>query len=528
MTTNEMKYDEKARKALLTGVSKLTNAVKSTLGPSGRNVIIETKGSPIITKDGVTVAKNINLDDQYENLGATLIREVSTKTSDMAGDGTTTATVLTEAIFREGLKSVTAGANPIDVQRGINRGAKRIAEGLTAISKQVETAEEIRQIATVSSNWDDEVGDLITDAIKRVGRDGTITIQEASSMETTLQVVEGMQFDKGFLSPHFMTDEKKGVCELTDAYILIAEMKITNLKVLLPVLEKVVGKNASLLIIAEEVSGEALSTLVVNKARGALDVCAVSAPSFGDDKKAILEDIAILTGATVVTELNGGLKSTKLTDLGRINKGVITPTSTTIVEGGGDKNAILRRKDVIRTQIDDAPKNRFLRNRLAKISDGVGIVSVGGNTESEMREKKARVEDALHATRSAIEEGILTGGGSAFIHALEWCSEYGTQMMRDDERRGMEIVADAITAPLKQMVTNSGISGDVVARDIQNYGSITYGYDVASKKYGDMFEMGIIDPTKVARSALLHASSIAGLLLTTECLIIRNDDEEVD
>lgn len=517
--SKELQFDEQARKSLLEGVSKLAAAVKTTLGPAGRNVIIETKGSPMVTKDGVTVAKNIEFTNPYENIGAQLIKEVSTKTSDIAGDGTTTATVLAEAIYKEGLKNVTAGANPIDLQRGILKGAKLISDKLLELTKPVDSVEAITQVATVSSNWDKSVGHIIGQAMKKVGRDGTITVEEANGMETTLNVVEGMQFERGYLSPHFITDEAKAVCEMKNAYILLAEMKITNLKVLLPVLEQVVKSGKSLLVIGEEVSGEALSTLVVNHTRGSLSVCAVNAPSFGDDKKAILEDIAILTGGRVITELTGGLSKVQLSDLGVVNRAVITQHDTTLVEGQGNKNKILRRKDTLRSQIEEDGKNAFLRDRLAKMSNGVGMISVGAATETEMREKKARVEDALHATRAAVEEGIVAGGGTALIRAIHNTPNYLQTASNEDEMLGMDIVAKSVSAPLRQLVDNAGKEGAVIVGEVAKMEG-DFGYNVATGEYENLIESGVVDPTKVTRSAVNHAASIAGLLLTTECLVV--------
>ncbi len=524
MKAKQLRYEEKARKSLLKGVTKLADAVKTTLGGAGRNVVIETEGSPIITKDGVTVARNIKMKDQYENLGSQLIKEVSANTSDMAGDGTTTATVLAEAIFKKGIKAVTSGANPILLQRGITKASNRIVESLKEISKEIETFEEIKQVATVSSNWDKEVGEIVSAGIEKVGKDGTITVVAGSGMDTTLEVVEGLQFDKGFLSPHFMTDEKKGVCELEESFVLVAELKISNIKPIVGVLEEVIRANKSLLIIAEEVSGEALSTLVVNNSRGSMRVCAVKAPSFGDNQKAILEDIAVITGAKVVTDLNGGLRTMKFSDLGTIKRAVVTQNDTTIVEGCGDQASIERRRGLLRNQISQSPKDRFLKERLAKISGGVGIIAVGGATESEMREKKARVEDALHATRASIEEGYVVGGGVALINALKNCEDDLNALCEGDEALGVKIVIESIGEPLKQLVENSGKSGEVVYSTLMKVEENNKGFDVVKGEYVDMIESGIIDPTKVTRVALSNASSIAGLLLTTECVIINDED----
>ena len=516
----QLQFDEKARQALLRGVEKLARAVKATLGPSGRNVILDKKfGSPTITKDGVSVAKEIELDDPYENMGAQLIREVSSKTSDVAGDGTTTATVLAEAIYREGLRNVTAGANPIALQRGILKAADAIVEKLKEISKEVSDSKEIAQVATVSANWDEEIGQIIADAMDKVGKDGTITVEEAKGIETTLDVVEGMQFDKGYLSPYFVTDSETMEAKLESPYILIFEKKISNLKDLLPLLEKIAKASRPLLIIAEDVEGEALAALVVNRLRGTLNAAAVKAPGFGDRRKAMLEDIAILTGGTVISEdLGIKLESVEVDQLGSAKSVVITKESTVIVEGAGTSEGITGRVTQIRKQIDDTTSDydrEKLQERLAKLAGGVAVINVGAATETEMKEKKARVEDALHATRAAVEEGIVPGGGTALIRAQAQLGDLG---LTADEATGAGIVQRAIEAPLRQLAANAGREGALIVENVKN-GKGNEGYNVATDKYEDLVAAGVVDPTKVTRSALQHAASISGLLLTTECLI---------
>jgi chaperonin GroEL len=516
----QLSFDEEARHALLSGVRKLAKAVKATLGPSGRNVILDKKfGSPTITKDGVTVAKEIELTCPYENMGAQLIKEVSSKTSDIAGDGTTTATVLAEAIFSEGLRNVTAGANPISLQRGINKAAAALVAKLAEISTEVTDTKEIAQVATVSANWDTEIGNIIADAMDKVGKDGTITVEEAKGIETTLDVVEGMQFDKGYLSPYMVTDTETMTVDLENVLILINEKKVSSLKDMLPLLEKVAQSGRPLLIIAEDVEGEALATLVVNKIRGTLSVAAVKAPGFGDRRKAMLEDIAILTGGRVITEdLGIKLENVSLEDLGSAKSIKITKEDTTIIEGEGKSEAISGRVSQIRRQIEETTSDydrEKLQERLAKLAGGVAVINVGAATETEMKEKKARVEDALHATRAAVEEGIVPGGGTALIRAQAAIGDLG---LTGDEATGAGIVARAIEAPLRQLAANAGREGALIVEKVKNEkGNV--GYNVASDTYEDLVKSGVVDPTKVTRSALQNAASISGLLLTTECLI---------
>jgi len=516
----QLQFDEAARHALLRGVEKLAAAVKATLGPSGRNVILDKKfGSPTITKDGVSVAKEIELEDPYENMGAQLIREVSSKTSDIAGDGTTTATVLAESIYKEGLRNVTAGANPISLQRGIMKASEAIVAQLHAISKEVSDTSEIAQVATVSANWDKEIGNIIAEAMDKVGKDGTITVEEAKGIETTLDVVEGMQFDKGYLSPYFVTDAEAMEASLDDALILINEKKISSLKDLLPLLEKAAKTGKPLLIIAEDVDGEALAALVVNKLRGTLNVAAVKAPGFGDRRKAMLEDIAILTGGKVITEdLGIKLENVELEDLGSAKRVTITKDATTIVEGEGGSEAITGRVNQIRKQIEDTSSDydrEKLQERLAKLAGGVAVINVGAATETEMKEKKARVEDALHATRAAVEEGIVPGGGTALIRAQANITNLG---LVGDEETGAGIVARAVEAPLRQLAANAGLEGALIVEHVRN-ASGNEGYNVATGEYTDLIKDGVVDPTKVTRTALQNAASISGLLLTTECVI---------
>jgi chaperonin GroEL len=516
----QLQFDEAARQTLLRGVEKLARAVKATLGPSGRNVILDKKfGSPTVTKDGVSVAKEIELEDPYENMGAQLIKEVSSKTSDIAGDGTTTATVLAEAIYKEGLRNVTAGANPISLQRGILEASKAIVAQLAEISKEVSDSKEIAQVATVSANWDNEIGGIIADAMEKVGKDGTITVEEAKGIETTLDVVEGMQFDKGYLSPYFVTDPESMDCDLENAYILINEKKISNLKDLLPVLEKIAKTGKPLLIIAEDVEGEALAALVVNKLRGTLNIAAVKAPGFGDRRKAMLEDIAILTGGKCLTEdLGIKLENIELKDLGEAKRVTIGKEETVIIEGAGGSESISGRVGQIRKQIADTTSDydrEKLQERLAKLAGGVAVINVGAATESEMKEKKARVEDALHATRAAVEEGIVPGGGTALIRATGQIGDLG---LSGDEATGADIIVSAIEAPLRQLAANAGLEGALIVEKVKN-ASGNEGYNVATGDYVDLIEAGVVDPTKVTRSALQNAASISGLMLTTEALI---------
>ena len=523
----QLQFDEAARHALLRGVEKLAAAVKATLGPSGRNVILDKKfGSPTITKDGVSVAKEIELEDPYENMGAQLIREVSSKTSDIAGDGTTTATVLAESIYKEGLRNVTAGANPISLQRGIMKASEAIVAQLHEISKEVSDTSEIAQVATVSANWDKEIGNIIAEAMDKVGKDGTITVEEAKGIETTLDVVEGMQFDKGYLSPYFVTDAEAMEASLDDALILINEKKISSLKDLLPLLEKAAKTGKPLLIIAEDVDGEALAALVVNKLRGTLNVAAVKAPGFGDRRKAMLEDIAILTGGKVITEdLGIKLENVELEDLGSAKRVTITKDATTIVEGEGGSEAITGRVNQIRKQIEDTSSDydrEKLQERLAKLAGGVAVINVGAATETEMKEKKARVEDALHATRAAVEEGIVPGGGTALIRAQANITNLG---LVGDEETGAGIVARAVEAPLRQLAANAGLEGALIVEHVKN-ASGNEGYNIATGEYTDLIKDGVVDPTKVTRTALQNAASISGLLLTTECVITDIPEQE--
>ena len=527
MAAKQLEFDESARHSLLRGVEKLAKAVKATLGPSGRNVILDKKfGSPTITKDGVTVAKEIELENPYENMGAQLVREVASKTSDIAGDGTTTATVLAEAIYREGLKNVTAGANPTSLQRGINKAVEAIVAELGKISKKVSDSSEIAQVATVSANWDKTIGQIIADAMEKVGKDGTITVEEAKSIETTLDVVEGMQFDKGYLSPYFATNAEAMEAVLENAYILIHEKKISSLKDLLPLLEKVAKGGRPLLIIAEDVEGEALATLVVNKLRGTLQVCAVKAPGFGDRRKAMLEDIAVLTGGRCITEdLGIKLESISLDDLGKAKRIVVEKEATTIVEGEGKSKDIQGRVAQIRRQIEETTSDydrEKLQERLAKLAGGVAVINVGAATETEMKEKKARVEDALHATRAAVEEGIVPGGGVALIRAQKALANL---KLEGDEAIGAGIVRRAVEAPLRQLADNAGQEGALIVQEVKK-GKGNEGYNVATGAYEDLVKAGVVDPTKVTRSALQNASSISGLLLTTEALVTEIPEKE--
>jgi len=528
MAAKQLLFDENARQTLLKGVSKLAKAVSATLGPKGRNVVLDKKfGSPTVTKDGVTVAKEIELEDPYENMGAQMVREVASKTSDAAGDGTTTATVLAEAIFREGLKYVTSGANPIGIQRGINKAVAAAVEQLDKIAKKVKDKEEIKQVATVSANWDSTIGEIIADAMDKVGKDGTITVEEAKSIETTLDVVEGMQFDKGYLSPYFVTNAETMECRLEEAYILNYEKKISSLKDLLPILEKVAKVGKPLLIIAEDVEGEALATLVVNKLRGTLNVCAVKAPGFGDRRKAMCEDIAILTGGKFISEdLGIKLDGLGLEDLGRAKSVVVDKETTTIVEGAGKSSEIQGRVNQIRRQIEETTSDydrEKLQERLAKLAGGVAVINVGAATETEMKEKKARVEDALHATRAAVEEGIVPGGGVALLRCINAID--GVKPENDDERIGVEIVKRAVEYPTRALADNAGVEGSVVVQEVKRRKG-NEGYNVSTGVYEDLVKAGVVDPKKVTRAALQNAASIAGLLLTTECLVTEIPEKE--
>jgi chaperonin GroEL len=528
MAAKQLQFDENARHTLLRGIEKLAKAVKATLGPSGRNVILDKKfGSPTITKDGVTVAKEIELEDPYENMGAQLVREVASKTSDVAGDGTTTATILAESIYKEGLRNVTAGANPTSLQRGIMKGVDAIVEELKKLSKKVSDRTEIAQVATVSANWDKTIGEIIADAMDKVGKDGTITVEEAKSIETTLEVVEGMQFDKGYLSPYFVTNAEAMEAVLENAYILIYEKKISSLKDLLPLLEKVAKAGRPLLIIAEDVEGEALATLVVNKLRGTLQVCAVKAPGFGDRRKAMLEDIAVLTGGRLISEdLGIKLENIKIEDMGKAKRVTVDKENTTIVEGAGKNADIQGRVAQIRRQIEETTSDydkEKLQERLAKLAGGVAVINVGAATETEMKEKKARVEDALHATRAAVEEGIVPGGGVAFLRTQKALDN--VKDLEADEKIGVQIVRRAIEEPTRQLADNAGAEGALVVEEVKKRKG-NEGYDVATEQYTDLVKAGIVDPTKVTRSALQNAASIAGLLLTTEALVTEIPEKE--
>jgi len=527
MAAKQLLFDESARQKILRGVELLARAVKVTLGPKGRNVVIDKKfGSPTVTKDGVTVAKEVELPDPYENMGAQMVKEVASKTSDAAGDGTTTATVLAEAIYKEGLKNVTAGSNPIFLKRGIDKAVEAAVAELQKISKKVSDREEIRQVATVSANWDETIGDIIAEAMDKVGKDGTITVEEAKSIETTLDVVEGMQFDKGYLSPYFATNAEAMEAVLEDAYVLIHEKKITNLQELLPLLQTVAKSGKPLLVIAEEVEGEALAALVVNKIRGTLNVCAVKAPGFGDRRKAMLEDIAYLTGGRCLTEdLGIKLENVTVSDLGRAKRITVDKENTTIVEGAGKGSDIQGRVKQIRRQIDETTSDydrEKLQERLAKLAGGVAVINVGASTEVEMKEKKARVEDALHATRAAVEEGIVAGGGVALLRTLKAVDGL---KLEGDEAIGAQIVRRAIESPIRMLCANAGVEGAVVVGQIlENKGN--YGYNVATGQYEDLVKAGVVDPTKVTRTALQNAASVAGLLLTTECMITDIPEKE--
>jgi len=517
----QLKFDEEARSALLKGVTIMAAAVKATLGPKGRNVVIDKKfGSPTITKDGVTVAKEIELKDKYENMGAQMVREVASKTSDVAGDGTTTATVLAQAIFREGLKNVTAGANPMGLKRGIEAAVEAVVKDLKSISKSTKDKKEIAQVATIASNNDKTIGNLIAEAMEKVGKDGVITVEESKSSETQLDVVEGMQFDRGYLSPYFVTDAERMEVVLEDALVLIHEKKISVMKDMLPLLEQVARAGKPLLIIAEEVEGEALATLVVNKLRGTLHTCAVKAPGFGDRRKAMLEDISVLTGGKAITEdLGIKLENIKVTDLGRAKKVVVDKDNTTLVEGAGKTKEIEGRIKQIRAQIEETTSDydrEKLQERLAKLAGGVAVIKVGAATETAMKEKKARVEDALNATRAAVEEGIVPGGGVALLRSAK--SIDGLKLA-GDEKVGALIVKRALEEPIRQIVENAGLEGSVIVEKVKSETVANRGYDAESMEYVDMLQAGIIDPTKVERVALQNAASVASLLLTTEALI---------
>jgi len=529
MAAKQLLFDEAARHKVLRGVELLARAVKVTLGPKGRNVIIDKKfGSPTVTKDGVTVAKEIELPDAYENMGAQMVKEVASKTNDAAGDGTTTATVLAEAIYKEGLKHVTAGANPIYLKRGIDKAVEGAVAELAKISKKVNNRDEIRQVATVSANWDATIGEIIADAMDKVGKDGTITVEEAKSIETTLDVVEGMQFDKGYLSPYFATNAEAMEAVLDDAYVLIHEKKISSLQELLPLLQSVSKTGKPLLLIAEDIEGEALAALVVNKIRGTLNVCAVKAPGFGDRRKAMLEDIAVLTGGRCITEdLGIKLENVQVSDLGRAKHITVDKENTTIVEGAGKSSDIQARVKQIRRQIDETTSDydrEKLQERLAKLAGGVAVINVGAATEAEMKEKKQRVEDALHATRAAVEEGIVSGGGVALLRTGK-AVDTVIASLEGDEKLGAQIVRRAVEAPLKQLCANAGVEGAVVVQQVIG-SKAANGYNVATGQYEDLVKAGVVDPTKVTRTALQNAASISGLLLTTECMITDVPEKE--
>ncbi|MDD4013957.1 MAG: chaperonin GroEL, partial [Candidatus Omnitrophica bacterium] len=525
--SKQLQYSEEGRRAILAGVEKLSKAVKVTLGPKGRNVVIEKKfGAPTITKDGVTVAKEVELEDAYENLGAEMVKEVASKTSDVAGDGTTTATVLAEAIYKEGLKNVTAGANPMQIKRGIEKAVEVVVDELKRIKKDIKDTKEIAQVATIAANNDKIIGGKIAEAMDKVGKDGVITVEEGKTMETELKLVEGMQFDQGYLSPYFVTDAERMECVLENPYILLHEKKISNMKNLLPILEKVVQAGRSILIISEEAEGEALATLVVNKIRGTFSCCAVKAPGYGDRRKAMLEDIAVLTGGRAITEdLGIKLENLTLNDLGQAKRVTIDKENTTIVEGAGGADAAKARIAQIKKEIEKSDSDydrEKLQERLAKLAGGVAIINVGAATEVEMKEKKARIEDALHATRAASEEGIVPGGGVALLRARKKLS---TLKLEGDEATGAKIVERALEEPVRQIAYNAGKVGEVIVQRLMTEKD-TIGYDAENDTYTDMIVAGIIDPTKVTRSALQNAASIASLMLTTEAFICDKPEKE--
>jgi len=528
MAAKELHFDTEARAALKRGVDQLAEAVKVTLGPKGRNVVIDKKfGAPTVTKDGVTVAKEVELADPLENMGAQMVKEVATKTSDLAGDGTTTATVLAQAVFREGLKNVTAGANPMAIKRGIDRAVSAIVEELKKLSVPTSGKKEIAQVGTISANNDKEIGDLIAEAMEKVGKDGVITVEEARGLETTLETVDGMQFDRGYLSPYFVTDPEKMEAVLEDAYILIHDKKISSMKDLLPVLEKVAQMGKPLLIIAEDVEGEALATLVVNKLRGTLKVAGVKAPGFGDRRKAMLQDIAVLTNGQVISEEVGfKLENAVLSDLGHAKRVVIDKDNTTLIDGAGDEKKIEGRINEIRVAIDKSTSDydkEKLQERLAKLAGGVAVINVGAATESEMKEKKARVEDALHATRAAVEEGIVPGGGVALIRAQRALKGI---KLDSDEQIGVDIIRRAVEEPLRMIVHNAGGEGSIVLEKVRASKDDKFGYNALTDTYEDLMNAGVIDPTKVTRTALQNAASIAGLLLTTEAIVVEKKEEK--
>jgi len=523
MAAKKIIFDSEARESIRRGVNKLAQAVKSTLGPSGRVVVIEKSyGSPTVTKDGVTVAKEIELADPYENMGAQMVKEVASKTSNVAGDGTTTATIYAETLYEEGLKNVTAGANANQLKRGIDLAVKALTDQLQKMSKKVSDSKEIAQVGTCSANQDEEIGKMIAEAMDKVGKDGVITVEEGKSLETYVDLVEGMQFDKGYLSPHFVTDQANMEAELEDAYVLVHEKKLSNAKDLIPILGKVAEQGKPLLIIAEDIDGEALATMVINKLRGVLRVCAVKAPGFGDRRKAMLEDIATLTGGTaIMEELGIDLEKLELNQLGRAKKITVDKENTTVIEGAGKAADIKGRVEAIKRQIDDTTSDydrEKLQERLAKLSGGVAQINVGAATEAEMKEKKARVEDALHACRAAVEEGILPGGGVAVLRARKVLDKLAKDQP-DDVRTGVDIVNRALAGPIKTLASNAGLDGSIVAREVEQNTATNFGYNVLTGKYGDMIDMGVLVPTKVERTALENAASIAGLLLTTDALV---------
>jgi chaperonin GroEL len=525
--SKELKFDQEARNAILRGVNILADAVKVTLGPKGRNVILEKSfGSPIVTKDGVTVAKEIELEDKFENVGAQMVKEVASKTSDTAGDGTTTATVLAQAIYREGSKVVAAGANPMDVKRGIDMAVEEVSKELKKLSKPTKDQKEISQVGTISANDDETIGNIIAEAMNKVGKEGVITVEEAKGMETTLDVVEGMQFDRGYLSPYFVTDPEKMEAVLEDVYILLNEKKISNMKDMLPILEQIAKMGKPLLVLSEDVEGEALATLVVNKLRGTLKCCAVKAPGFGDRRKSMLEDIAILTGGKVISEdLGIKLENIKLNDLGRAKRVTVDKDNTTIVDGAGDKDDIEARVKQIRVQTEETTSDydrEKLQERLAKIIGGVAVINVGAATETEMKEKKARVEDALNATRAAVEEGIVPGGGVAYLRCL---SALDKMKVEGDKKIGVDLVKRALEEPIRQIANNAGQEGSVVTEKVKNEKG-AFGFDAAKDEYSDMIKAGIIDPTKVVRLALQNAASVASLMITTEAIVVEKPEKK--
>ncbi len=527
MAAKEIVYTESARNLILAGVNALADAVKVTLGPKGRNVVIEKSfGSPTVTKDGVTVAKEIELENRFENMGAQMVREVASKTSDVAGDGTTTATVLAQAIYREGSKLVAAGHNPMEIKRGIDKAVETLVDNLKKMAKQTKDPKEIEHVGTISANGDKEIGTKLAEAMQKVGKEGVITVEESKTAETTLDVVEGMQFDRGYLSPYFVTDPERMEAVLEDAYLLISEKKISNMKDLLPVLEAIARSQKPLVIIAEDIEGEALATLVVNKLRGTLHCAACKAPGFGDRRKEMLKDIATLTGGQVISEELGlKLENVTISDLGRAKRVAMDKDNTTIVDGAGDKNKIQGRIAEIRTQIENTTSDydrEKLQERLAKLVGGVAVVKVGAATETEMKEKKARVEDALHATRAAVEEGIVPGGGVALIRAQ---ASLDGLKLSDEQMFGVKIIRRAIEEPLRQIVGNAGLEGSIVVNKVKE-GKDDFGYNAASDTYGNLLGMGVIDPVKVVRTALQNASSVSSLMLTTECLVAERPKEE--